>query len=329
MLAAGMDHSKTTATRKTVGELPADEARLWRGIGAVWSQLYGSFHEMGLSFEWHEFTAEEEVDWAGSFHPSSIEICLNLSGSGKVVADSGEAVFGPCSAGFYRQAETPLKAFRNGGEKHQFVTVEYAPTFLARHLGRATEGLHPMVSGAIREDCARSGVGPARRMASGEQQMVQSLVHPPVHAKAQRLWYESKALELAAVFLFQQPKEEFFCDRQKRLAQERVGKVVEILRENLSEPPGVEELGRRVGCSHFYLSRSFTKEMGQTISQYLRQLRMERAAELLRSGKYNVTEAALEVGYNSLSHFSHAFRETHGCCPGLYPLAANHALIRK
>jgi len=33
-----------------------------------------------------------------------------------------------------------------------------------------------------------------------------------------------------------------------------------------------------------------------------------------------VTEAALEVGYNSLSHFSSAFHETFGCCPGLYPL---------
>jgi len=47
---------------------------------------------------------------------------------------------------------------------------------------------------------------------------------------------------------------------------------------------------------------------------------MERAAELLLSGKYNVTEAALEVGYSSLSHFSQAFCQTMGCCPGLYPL---------
>jgi len=52
----------------------------------------------------------------------------------------------------------------------------------------------------------------------------------------------------------------------------------------------------------------------------LRQLRLERAAELLRTGQCNVTEAAFEVGYNSLSHFTLAFRETFGCCPGLYPL---------
>ena len=50
---------------------------------------------------------------------------------------------------------------------------------------------------------------------------------------------------------------------------------------------------------------------------------MERAAELLRSGRYNVTEAATEVGYASLSHFSKAFCETIGCCPVLYPMAKN------
>jgi AraC-like DNA-binding protein len=48
---------------------------------------------------------------------------------------------------------------------------------------------------------------------------------------------------------------------------------------------------------------------------------MEKAAELLRSGDYNVTEAALEVGYASPSHFSQAFHEAFGCCPGLYPIA--------
>jgi AraC-like DNA-binding protein len=58
-----------------------------------------------------------------------------------------------------------------------------------------------------------------------------------------------------------------------------------------------------------------------TIPQFLRQRRLERAGELLRSGRRNVTEAALEVGYSSLSHFSQAFREHFGCCPGLYPLA--------
>jgi AraC-like DNA-binding protein len=118
------------------------------------------------------------------------------------------------------------------------------------------------------------------------------------------------------------PGEELFCDRYKRLSRERVQKVILLLKQNLAEPLPLEEMGRRVGCSQFYLSRLFTREVGKTISACLRDLRMERAAELLREGKMNVTEAALEVGYSSLSHFTVAFRETFACCPGLYPIKA-------
>ena len=136
----------------------------------------------------------------------------------------------------------------------------------------------------------------------------------------QPVWYQCKALELAVTFLVK-PEEEFFCTRQQRLAQERVEQVIFLLQQNLAEPPSLENLGRKIGCSHFYLSRIFSTQTGQTITQYLRQLRLERAAELLKSREYNVTEVALEVGYNSLSHFSAAFQETFGCCPELYPLA--------
>ena len=116
--------------------------------------------------------------------------------------------------------------------------------------------------------------------------------------------------------------QEIFCSRQNRVARERIERVIAILRRNLAEPPDLESLGAEAGCSPFYLSRLFSREMKMTIPQYIRELRMEQAAELLRAGKQNVTEAAMEVGYSSLSHFSKAFWEKFGCCPGLYPQGA-------
>ena len=102
--------------------------------------------------------------------------------------------------------------------------------------------------------------------------------------------------------------------------REEIARVIALLEQHLAEPLSLEEIGRTVGCSPFHLSRTFSASTGMTIPQYLRQLRMERAAELLRTGRFNVTQTALEVGYSSLSHFSQAFHETFGCCPGLYPL---------
>ena len=86
----------------------------------------------------------------------------------------------------------------------------------------------------------------------------------------------------------------------------------------MSEKLDLKLLGRSVGCSPHYLCRTFSEATGQTISRYLRNERIELAAKLLTKGRMNVTEAALEVGYNSLSHFSKAFYEVKGCQPSRY-----------
>jgi len=224
------------------------------------------------------------------------------------------------TAGFYCRGAKPLEATRVAGEHHQFITVELAPEFLTRHLAGQEAALHPLVCSMIGRKRDVAGVGPALPLNTHQQQLVQSLRNPPVAAAAQGLWYQGKAAELMAQLFFQPGDAEFFCTRQHRLSKDRAEQVIVILRRDLANPPTLEQLGKEVGCSAFYLSRTFSQEVGSTIPQYLQRLRMDRAAELLRSGKYNVTEAALEVGYSSFSHFSLAFRQTHGCCPGLFPV---------
>ncbi len=78
-------------------------------------------------------------------------------------------------------------------------------------------------------------------------------------------------------------------------------------------------LAQEVQCSPFYLSRIFVQHTGMSIPACLRLKRVEKAAELLRSGTVRVTDAAMAVGYSSLSSFNKAFVERFGCCPGLYP----------
>ena len=153
-----------------------------------------------------------------------------------------------------------------------------------------------------------------------------NLRQPPPFKAGKSLWYQSKTLELMSHLLFiDSPEPELFCSRQKRIARERVEHLKNLLQNHLESPLSLKALGKEVGCSPFYLSRIFSKEMGMTIPQYLRKMRMQRAEELLRSGKYNVTETALEVGYSSVSHFSKAFSETFGSCPCFYPQRKLHS----
>jgi AraC-like DNA-binding protein len=314
------NRSPASARTRWTGSPAFSETGVWRGVGSGWQKLWPRYREEGVSFEWHEFLLTREFDWASSFHPGGTEICLNLEGRGWVASDDARVDYGPATGGSYYQGAPPLRAGRQPGQRHRFLTIEYSPLFLQARLGKETDLLHEITRSAVSGE-ARSGVSPVEPLSERHHQVISSLRHPPVYAPAQRAWFEAKALELAALFLYQPPAgQELFCHRQDRLAQERVDRVVALLRQHLAEPLSLEELGKRVGCSSFYLSRTFSKLTRTTIPLYLRRLRMERAAELLRAGNCNVTEAALEVGYSRLSHFSQAFHETFGCCPGLYPL---------
>ncbi|MCC7373104.1 MAG: helix-turn-helix transcriptional regulator [Verrucomicrobiales bacterium] len=310
-----------TVPPKNLGARIREDA-WWTAVGAEWRQLGGSFKRHGFSFEWHDLEPATPVDWGRSFHAGSVEICLNFAGEGQVEAGGDRIEFRERTAGFYVCGQGEIAAQRRGNQRHRFITVELSADFLRRHLTPHRAWLHSSVQAMVDGDRAKSAVGGALPLTSRQQELLASLRQPPVLLQAQVLWYQSKAIELLVELLFQPEQEkELFCARARRLAHGRVERVVALLRERMSEPPALEELGRLVGCSSYYLSRTFSAEMGMTIPQYLRQLRLERAAELLRDGRHNVTEAAVEVGYSSLSHFSQAFHEHFGCCPGLYPVS--------
>jgi AraC-like DNA-binding protein len=321
-------------SKKSAGGQPDpafSEMEFWRPLGQGWRKLHGGFCRAGYSVEWHDFTTAAPLEWSRTFHPASLEICLNLSGNGDVRAEGETLELASLTAGFYAQHKCSLRASRRGGERHQFITIELSLPFLEQHLDPGEGGLHDRVSQFLaRRGRAPGIVSEPVRLSSDQQQLFAAFRHPPVFQAAQRLWYQAKALEVAAALLYQPlAGEQLFCQRQHHLNHERVQKVLAILKENLAQPPDLEALGRRVGCSHFYLSRIFTHEVGKTISVTLRDLRMERAASLLREGRMNVTQAALEVGYSSLSHFSTAFHEVIGCCPGLYPLLPDGKKLRE
>jgi len=307
--------------------LSIHDAAVKRGTPRGWRQLYGDFDRLGVSVEWHDFQTQRSLDWGSSFRPRSIEFCLNVEGRG-AVGDRAQGDYVPGSAGYYAVADQPLPASRRAGDHHRFVTLEFSREHLQKQLADCEPDLDPQMRAAVFPRNESSIVSLARPMSAEQHNVVASLLDPPVSKLAQSLWYQSKALELMAHFLFTPKDPELFCMRQKRVTRDRVERAKELLARNLAQPPTLEALGREVGCSPFYLSRSFSREVGLTIPQYLRKLRMERAAELLRMGHHNVTEAATEVGYSSLSHFSKAFCETIGCCPVLYPMAKNVILDR-
>lgn len=296
------------------------EAAAWQSIGEGWRPLYGGYEASGFSFELHDFSTFALLDWGRSFHPGGLEACLNLEGIGTIEGPDGVVELQPATVCFYYHGAPPLVARRLPGIRHRFVTVEFSVDCLKREFGSKAAFLHPLVRDVVKGAGGGSKVSVAEPIATSVLSLVETLPHCPVFSQAREVWFRSKALEFASHLFFRPAEGELFCTRAQRLGRERVERAKALLRERMQEPPSLEELGRLVGCSPFYLSRLFSQGTGMTLQQFLRRIRLERAAELLRTGRCNVTEAAMEVGYNSLSHFSTAFREMFGCCPGLYPV---------
>ena len=46
--------------------------------------LYGDVDKIGVAVEWHDFRTEHSFNWGRTFHPNSLEFCLNLDGHGAV-----------------------------------------------------------------------------------------------------------------------------------------------------------------------------------------------------------------------------------------------------
>ncbi|MFQ5632659.1 MAG: response regulator, partial [bacterium] len=93
-------------------------------------------------------------------------------------------------------------------------------------------------------------------------------------------------------------------------------RAMAVVEEHISEAGfDVETFGRKVGMSRKHLHRKLKALTDQAPREFIRTLRLQRAAQLLEKHAGNVTEIAYEVGFNSLSHFARAFKEQFGVLP--------------
>ena len=104
-------------------------------------------------------------------------------------------------------------------------------------------------------------------------------------------------------------------------APAQVGNLEEVARymeEHLDEPLSIPQLSRRAFLSPTAFKAAFRQRYGLAVHAWLRQRRMERAAQLLQGSSLTVLEVAQSVGYSSGSQFTAAFRERYGTSPGKF-----------
>lgn len=241
----------------------------------------------------------------------SVWLWLNKEGTGLVWGKNDRFFLRP---GMFAMtggdAAGEWSCMRHPGQ-HQLEVVVIPREWLQGRLGNSPDALRHGLAQWLRESGQVAFCG---LMGLWERDLCEALAMVSPQPGPSRLLAEARVLEWAAARLFRSPG--FQSDPSPAPREgDPVKRAIRLLRERLDQNLDLATIAREVGVSPHHLSRKVSAETGLTLQRHLRRLRIERACETLDSKRMNVTEVALEVGYQSLSHFAKAFREETGRSP--------------
>ena len=203
------------------------------------------------------------------------------------------------------------------GHRQAHFSIQVSPAVLNTLLGgrfqRVPYELQAILAGCYTIDFHHRGP-----LAPVMDAALNQIINCPYAGPLGLIYQEGKAIELIAHKLAQIESNPQAAPVLQKIYPEdirRVRQARDLLMQNLENPPRLADLARAAGTSHTHLNRGFRKMYGTSVFGYLRQLRLEEARTLLEKGGMNVTEAAVAVGYNSISSFSRAFSAHFGSRP--------------
>ena len=93
-------------------------------------------------------------------------------------------------------------------------------------------------------------------------------------------------------------------------------RIMKTINEHLQDPDfNVERLTEEVGISRAQLHRKMKEITGISTGEFIRNLRLQQAARLIKEGKINITQVAYAVGFNNQTYFSTVFKKYYGKTP--------------
>ena len=128
--------------------------------------------------------------------------------------------------------------------------------------------------------------------------------------------YVDSLLNLLAVHLLRTYTTQFHEARSpQHLTQQQISRAIDYMHAHLDQDISLEILAQAVNLSPSHLRRLFKQATGIAPHQYLINLRVNRAKELLLSRRFSIHEVAAEVGFADQSHLHRHFKRTFGVTP--------------
>jgi len=135
----------------------------------------------------------------------------------------------------------------------------------------------------------------------------------------ERFWYCRDVAEIRELLLDGiMETMQMLRDRREQQESRPILEAKKYIQQHYDRPLRLEDVSDVVGFNATYFSTIFKKETGQTFVDYLGQIRVEKAKELLVSGDYSVMDICELVGYRDLKYFSRLFKKVAGISPSDY-----------
>lgn len=97
-----------------------------------------------------------------------------------------------------------------------------------------------------------------------------------------------------------------------------VRQTIEIIRENAYQKLSVKDIAIKLSIHENYLSRLFKSDMGISIKEYISEIKLSIANDLLSSTEYSIQQISDKIGFSTVQSFSKAFKKANGVSPGAY-----------
>lgn len=242
-----------------------------------------------------------------------INICLSLDGFTQVTFGKKE-FSASLNTGKHHIVYAPVEDYtmlvkRKMDNVHIAIDLNYyrdllnSPEAWSDKLRRQLEGETPVYHGEFYLTI------PMRRI-------VWDILQSPVSGHLRNLIIEGKVLELIALQLnsFYGVKE---TGREKTTNKDTdiFYAIREYLHNTFSEEHSLKSLARNFGLNEFKLKSGFKEFFGKPVFEYIHDLKMEHARQLLQDAGLYVNEVSLKVGYKNPNHFSTAFKKKFGLSP--------------
>ena len=138
-------------------------------------------------------------------------------------------------------------------------------------------------------------------------------------------YYADKIENLGSVkesFSLQEEMIREYCLLVKRHSLSRysyvVGRAITIINYDLLADLSLKSIAKQLNVSPAYFSGLFKKECGCTLTDYVNNMRLERAIKLLRNGERQIQSIAYESGFQDPNYFIRLFKKYTGMTPGQY-----------